>query len=105
MKKMVLCLLVITVCALLLVGCGATNISGKYVAENGDAYDLNRHGEVTVTRDGETAESFTYAVSGAEVFVYEPDFDHEDGSETSNILTVSGDTLTDKGGTVFTKAK
>lgn len=105
MKKMVLCVLVIAVCALLLAGCGAASVSGRYVAENGDAFDFNRHGEVTVTQDGETTESYIYAVNGSDVFVYEPDFDHEAGRETGNILTVSGNTLTDKGGTVFAKTK
>lgn len=39
------------------------------------------------------------------MLVYEPDYGHETGDETDNILTVKGETLTDKDDTVFTKAK
>ena len=104
MKKMAVWILAITLCSALLTGCSSTNVSGKYAAENGDAYDFNGYGEVSVTQDGNTTDSFTYAVDGSNILVYEPDYDHA-SVETDHILTGSGKTLTGKDGTVFTKVE
>lgn len=105
MKKLSVGILVIALCISLLVGCSGVNVTGRYTSEDGDTYDFNGHGSVAVTLDGETVDGYTYAMEGSNVLVYEPDYDHETGGETDNILIVSGKTLTDKDGTIFTKAK
>ena len=104
MKKTIICIMAIVLCISLFTGCGAEDVSGSYVAENGDAYDFNGYGEVSVTQDGETVNAYTYAVDGSDIYVYEPDYNHESG-ETDHILTASGKTLTDKDGKVFTKVE
>lgn len=104
MKKIAICILAVVLCVSLFAGCAA-EISGKYVSEDGDAYDFNGYGSAKVTLGGETVDSYTYAMDGSNILVYEPDYDHVSGGETENILTLSGKTLTDKDGKVFTKAE
>ena len=105
MKKVVVCVLAVVLCISLFAACSRAKVTGKYTSADGDAYDFNGHGSVTVTLHGETTEGYTYAMEGSNVLVYEPDYNHESGGETNNVLAVNGNTLTDRNGKEFTKAE
>ena len=104
MKKTMVCILAIVLCISLLAGCGPKGVVGRYAAEDGDAFDFDGYGELTVTLNGETIDSYTYAMDGSDILVYEPDHDHVSDSAPEIILTVDGEAIRDKNGKVFTKS-